>query len=106
MFQSVDRFANQSPAVIAGDDLDSRRQRSFDLRQLFLDAIDHVECIETVAHDHNTAHSLAFTVPLGNTFADIWAEGNRAEIFDEYGRAALCHHGHVPEIIQRFQVTE
>ena len=44
-FQCADRFADQSGAVIAGHDLDSRRQRPFDLSQLFLDAINYVESL-------------------------------------------------------------
>ena len=106
MFQSVDRFADQSAAVIAGDDLDSRRQRSFDLSQLLLDAIDHVEGIQPIAHDYNAAHGLAFAVPLRYAFADVRAEGNRAQILDEYGRPVLRHHGHVRQIVQRFQIAQ
>ena len=106
MFQSVDRFADQSSAVIAGDDLDSWRQRSFDLSQLLLDAINHVERVQPIPHDNDAAYGLAFAVPLRYAFADVRAEGNRTQILDEYGRSVLCHYGHVPQIIQRFQVAE
>src|SRR6266478_2641612 len=106
VFQSVDRFADQTAAVIAGDHFNSRRQRSFDLRQLFLHTINYVKGVETIAHDHNAAHGLAFSIPLGYAFTDVGAEGNRAEIFDEYRRSVLGHHGHIRQIIQRFQVAQ
>src|SRR6266849_3505045 len=106
MFQSVDRFADQPSAVIAGDDLDSRRQRSFDLSQLLLDAIDHVEGIQPIPHNDNAAYGLAFAIPLRDTFPHVRAEGNRAQILDEYGRPVLRHHGHVPQIVQRFEVPQ
>src|SRR6266478_5399575 len=86
MFQRVDRFADQSPAVVAGNDLDSRRQRSFDLSQLLLDTVNHVERVQPITHDDNAAYGLAFAVPLSNTFADVRTEGNRAQILDENGR--------------------
>lgn len=47
------------------------RQRSFDLRQLFLDAINNVESVETVTHDHNATHCFALSVPLGHALADV-----------------------------------
>src|SRR6266849_9338366 len=106
MFQSVDRFADQFPAVIAGDDLDSRRQRSFDLSQLLLDTIDHVESIQPIPHDDNAAYGLAFTIPLRYTFAHVRAEGNGTQILDEYGSPVLRHHRHVPQIVQRFEVPQ
>src|SRR5882724_13352880 len=106
VFQSVDRFADQTAAVIAGDHFNSRRQRSFDLRQLFLHTINYVESIEPITHDYNAAHGLAFSIPLGYAFTDVGAEGNRAEIFDEYRRSVLGHHGHIRQIIQRFQVAQ
>src|SRR5258708_40131343 len=106
MFQSVDGFADQSPAVIARDDLDSRRQRAFDLSELLLDTIDHVESIEAIPHDDNAAHGLALTVPLRDTFPDVWAEGNRTQILDEYGCSVLRHHRHVCQIIERFQIAQ
>src|SRR5580700_322551 len=106
MFQSVYRFADQSPAVIAGHNLDSWRQRSFDLSQLLLDTIDHVECIQPIPHDHNAAHGLAFAIPLRYTFPHVRAEGNRTQIFDEYGRPVLRHHRHVRQVIERLQIAQ
>src|ERR1700722_6155279 len=106
MFQGVDRFTDQFPAVIAGDDLDSRRQRSFDLSQLLLDAIDHIEGIQPIPHDHNATHGLAFAVPLRYTFPQVWAEGNRTQILNEYGRPVLRHHRHVRQIIERLEIAQ
>ena len=61
-------------AVIAGHDLDSRRQRCLDLAQLLLDAVDHVQSIHAIAHDDDAADGLAFAIPLRDAFADVRAE--------------------------------
>src|SRR5580700_9406004 len=106
MFQGVDRFADQSPAVIAGDDLDSGRQRSFDFSQLLLDAINHLEGVQPIPHNDDAAYGLAFAIPIRYTFPHVRAEGNRAEILDEYGRPVLRHHRHVRQVIERLQIAQ
>src|SRR5438046_3080026 len=106
VLQRVYRFANQSAAVIAGNDLDPRRQGSFDLSQLLLDAINHVERVESIAHDDDAANGFAFAVPLSYPVADIGAEGNCSEILDQYWRSVLCHDRHVGQVVQRFEITE
>ena len=105
-FQGVNGFANQTGTVIAGDDLDSRRQRSFDLSQLFFDAVDHVQGIQPVTHDDNAAHRLAFAVPLRNAFADIRTERNCAEVLEQDRSSVLRHHRHVCQIVERLQIAE
>src|SRR5437899_6276832 len=87
VFQGIDRFADQTAPVVAGNDFDSGRQRSLNLGQLLLDTVDDVERIEPIPHDHNAAYCLAFSIPLGYAFANVGAERNRAEVFDEYGRS-------------------
>src|SRR5438874_601671 len=106
MYQRVYLFADQCPAVIARNDFDSRRQRSFDFSQLLLDAIDHVEGVQPIPHNDNAAHGLAFAIPLCDTFPHVWAEGNRAQILDEYGRPVLRHNRHVRQIIERLEIAE
>ena len=49
---------------------------------------------------------LAYGIPLRYTFPHVRAERNRAQILDEYGRPVLRHHGHVPKIVQRFEVPQ
>src|SRR3981081_1710921 len=85
-FQSAYRCADQSRAVITGHDLDSRRQRSFDLSQLFLYAINHVESVKAVAHHYNPAHGLTLTVPLGDALTDVRSKRHGAQVLDQYGR--------------------
>ena len=70
-FQSAYRCADESRTIISRHDLNSRRQRPFDLSQLFLDAINHVESVEAIAHHNNPAYCLTFTVPLSDAFADV-----------------------------------
>src|SRR5205807_679570 len=66
----------------------------------------HIEGIQPIPHDDNAAHRLAFAVPLRDTFPQVWAEGNGAQIFDEYGRSVLSHDRDVCQIIERLQIAQ
>src|SRR5262249_51323394 len=64
VFEGIDRFADEFPPVVTGNDLDARWQRRFDLSKLLLNAIDYVKSVEAVAHDDDAADGFAVSIPL------------------------------------------
>ena len=71
---------DQPGAVISRHDFHAGGQRGLDLRELLLHAVDHVQRIHAVAHDDDAADGFAFAIPFGHAFANVRAEGDRAQI--------------------------
>ena len=73
---------------IVGDlDLHALRQPALQLRELGLDALDHLERVGAGAHDDDAADGLALAVPVGDAAAHVRSDDDRAEIGDQDRRA-------------------
>ena len=72
--QSANRSVNQLGAVIARDNFNSGRQRGFDLNKLLLNAVNHVQRIQPVAHHYDATDSFALAVPFRDSFTNVRAE--------------------------------
>ena len=58
-FQSRDRSEDEIGTVVGADDLYAGRERRLDLFDFLLDAIDQIESVFAVAHDHDAADHFA-----------------------------------------------
>ncbi len=74
MFQIVDRPLNQLGTVIGGNDLHAFRHGRLDLRQLRLHALDNIERILAMAHDHNPADDITVAIEIGHAAPDLRPE--------------------------------
>jgi hypothetical protein len=63
--QRVDRLIDQPGAVVASHDLNAGRERRRDLLELGFYAVDDIESVHAVAHHHDAAYGLAFSLPVG-----------------------------------------
>ncbi len=75
-------------------------------RKWKLDAIDDVESIHPVAHNHNSADRFPFALPLRDSFSDVWSERNGPQIADEYRRPVLGRHWNCFQVAKRAQIAE
>ncbi len=78
----------------------------FNLVQLRLHALDDVERILPVAHDHNPANGIAVAVEIGNAAPDLRPERDLGHVAQQHRRAGLgCLDGNQAEIIGGFHIT-
>ena len=82
---------NQLGAIVTGNNLNSRWQGGFDLRQLLLNTVNYVQRIQPIAHHHDAADSFALAIPFGHAFTNIRPKRNRAYVLDQNRRAVLRH---------------
>src|ERR1035437_2386128 len=94
------RIVDEARSVIARDDLYSGWKRWRNLAELLLHPFDDVQGIHALPHHHDAAHRLPLPVPFGDAFADVWTEGDTAEVPQEDRSAVLAAHG------DQFQVIE
>src|ERR1700757_3259348 len=104
--QGFDRGVNQTGAVITGDDFDSGRQGGVGFRQFFFYAIDDGGGVHPVAHHNDARDSFAFALPLGDAFADVRSEVDRAQIAHEDGCSVLRYDWHHLQITHGPQIPE
>src|SRR5260370_5219738 len=104
--EGVEGRVNQSRAVVAGNDFDTRRQRGFCLNQFFLHAVDDIQGVHAVAHDDDARDGFAFALPFRHAFPNIGTEGDRAEIANLDGSSVLRSDGHGFKIVERTQITQ
>ena len=86
--QRRDRRADQLGAIVGDLDRDAVGQRALELREPPLDAVDHVERVLAVPHDHDAADHLAFAVELGDAAPDALADRDLADVAHAQGDAA------------------
>ena len=77
-----------------------------DFSDLRLDPVDDVERVLAVAHDHDTADGLAFTVPLRDPFAQIGTIRHDPQIAHEHRRAIVGRDGDLLDIRQGPDVAD
>ena len=102
---SIDSWISPD-AVVAGDDLDARGQGLLQLRELPLDAVDHVERVLPVAHHDDAADRLALAVPFRHAFAQVGSETHHAQIADQHRRAVVGRDRDLLEIGERMDVAQ
>ena len=98
--QRINRGVYQAGSVIAGDDFHTGRQRAFDLFQLLLYAVNDVQRVHAVAHDHDSAYCLTFSVPFGNSLPNVRPESDCTQVSDEHWRSVLSSDRHILKITQ------
>ena len=93
-FRLVDGFLDEVRAVVGRDDLHAFRQRRLQVLHLRLHALDHVERVLAVAHDHDAADRVAHAVEVADAAADLRAERDVRHVAQEDRRAAVAglHH--------------
>ncbi len=87
-FQRRDRSKYKIRTVVGADDLNAGRQSRLDLFEFLLDAVDQVERVFTVAHDHDTADHFAFAIQLCDAAPHIRPQGHRSDVAHENRRSA------------------
>ena len=86
VFQGVDRSLDEPRTVIGDGHLHARGEAGLELGEFLLHALDDVEGVLPVAHDHDAADGLAFAVPLEQAAPDVGAEAHRREVLDQQRR--------------------
>src|SRR6266536_2098160 len=102
----ADGFVDQPGAIVGANNFDTWRQRAFDLLNLLLDPVDHVQGIHAIAHNYDAAHGLAFALPLGHTLADVGAQRHGSQIADQDGRTVLRRNRHRLQIGHGLKVAQ
>src|ERR1700722_17722267 len=105
-FQCIDRFLNESRAIVAGDDFDASRQSLLDLSKLFLDPFDDGERVLSVAHHDDAADGLSVAVPLSRAFAQVWSQADHAEVSYQHWCTVVGCDRNIFEIRYRRDVAE
>ena len=80
-FQVGDGAADQIRAVIDGNDFHAGRQGRLNLVQFRFDAINHLQGVLALPHDHNAGNNLAVSIQIGYAAAQIGAEHHLANVF-------------------------
>ena len=73
---AVDQFA----AVVSRHDPDSSRQRRFDIVDLMLNTIDHVERVLAVTHHYDSTDDFTVAIQVGYAASERAAEMNSADV--------------------------
>ena len=87
-FQSRDRSKYKIRTVVGADDLNAGRKRRLDLFDFLLDAIDQIERVLAVAHDHDAADHFAFAVQLRDAAPHVRPQSHRSDVAHQNRRAA------------------
>src|SRR5262249_14706066 len=87
VLQRVNRAIDQLRTVVGRNDLDPFREGLLHVLQLRLHAVDHVQRILAVPHDHDPTDRLALAVELDEAAPQIRAEVDLADVTDEDRRA-------------------
>ena len=104
--EGADRVLDQPGSIVTGDDFHAGRQRSGNLRELLLDAGDHIQRVRAVAHHHNAAGGFALAVPLRHAAPHIRAERYRSEVADQDRRPILAGDRNRFQIRERPQIAQ
>src|SRR5690349_20256454 len=76
--QRMDGISDQTRAVVPGYNFDARRQGRLDVGELFLNAINDVERVHSVAHHNDSADRFALSIPFHDSLTDVRAESDDA----------------------------
>ena len=103
---SMDRRISSRP-VVCGDDLHAGRQPGFDLLQLRLHALDHLQRVLALTHDDDARHDLALAVPVGDAAADVRPQRRpRRRRATRTGTPPCCRRQHdVADVLGRLRVA-
>ena len=80
--QVVDGPENQFRSVIDGNDLHPGRQSGLDFPDFGLDAVNDIEGVLSLPHDHDAGDNLAGAVKIRDAPAQIRAENHLSDVFD------------------------
>src|ERR1039457_503243 len=106
MFQGINGPFDQVGAVVRDHDLHAGRQSFLQLLDLDLDPVDDLFGVFAVAHDHDAAYGLAFTVHLHQAAPDGATHLDRAEVLDiDRGTAHVGADHDVLQVLLGFDVT-
>ena len=105
-FQVVDRPADQVRAVIDRDDLDSLGEARLDLLDFGLDAVDDIQGVLSLSHDHDGGDDVSLPIELGHSAPDVGPDDDLPDIPDPDGRSAGAgRDDDVLEILDRLGVA-
>ena len=97
-FQVLDRTGNQRRPVIDRDDVHAVGKAALEFGKLRLDAIDHVEGVLAVPHDHDPCHRLTLAVQFDDAAAKRRSLHDAGNVGKRHGRAVLRVDDHLFEI--------
>ena len=103
--QRFDRLLNQRGAIVDRNNLDALRQRFLQLAQFRFYRAKGFQRVLPVAHHDYAASNLPFTVKLRHAPADLRANANGGDIFQQDRDAIAGGDHHIAKILQRAQIA-
>src|ERR1019366_188889 len=106
VFQILDGAQNQFGPIVRGDNLYTGRKTSLDVMELLLNAIDQLESVLPLPHDHDPGYRLPGSVPVRDAAPDIRPERYVAHVGDANRNSALIFREHdLADVVSRLRIS-